>query len=179
MTWTVYAGGIVAVALAVLRIVPVMASAMNIAKFNEVMAKLLKAGNVNRAGKLADAVPKSIYGAIARALIARSKEMRADDGRSLIADSLRETLQKVLAEQNRRVRRLDWLYVGSALAAGVAALGPVDEVPAGVSIGLPAAAVVLILLSWTRSRRELRDCQTGGDELVELLTASVAGDAAA
>lgn len=165
--------------LAVLRIVPVMASAMNIAKFNEVMAKLLRAGNVDRAGKLADAVPRTHYGAIARALVARSRELNAGDGRSLVADSLRETLEKELAEQNRRVRRLDWLYVGAALAAGVAALGPVDEVPASASIGLPAVAVVLILLSYTRSRRELRNCKVGGDELVELLTASVVGEAAA
>jgi len=179
MTWTVYAGGIVAVVLAVLRIIPVMAGAINIAAFNEVMAKLLKAGNIDRAGKLADAVSAALYGAVVSSLVARAKELNAADGRSLIADSLRETLHKVLAEQSRRIHRLDWLYVGSALAAGVAALGPVDEVPAGASIGLPAVAVVLILWSWTRSRRELRNSKIGGDELVELLTTSVAGEAEA
>ncbi len=169
----VYAGGIVAVALALLRASRLFVEMLDVAKFNEAMGKLLRAGNRDRARKLANAVPKAIYGYVARALIERSFELQADDGRGMVTDALRERLHQELEQQTRRMQRWDWLSVLAALAAGVAALGPADEVSAEASIGIPAVAAVLILWAWFRTRRELKVSKRGGEELVELLAAYV------
>jgi hypothetical protein len=155
--------------------------AINYRKFNEVVHKLVKAGDLARAQKLARAVPKATYGPVVLRLLEEAEARSAADGRGLVTDALRETLDRAVADGVRELRRwrwLGWLAAGFAVAAAV--VGHLYQAAPIPSLVVPAVVAVMVFAGWRNTNKIERDCRTHGAELVGWLADYVvAGDGAA
>ena len=137
------------------RLLPLMMSEINAPAFDAQIEKLLAAGNRDRAIKLCSAAPNSPYVAVVKAMLEQSSQLSPDDGEGLISESLGESHQRAVQEQQRRGGKLGWLApIGVIVAAGATFLTLSQQQDAPPEVFLPPViAGVLWLVCYRKLKR--------------------------
>ena len=160
----VAAGTAVAVAL------PWFAGTVNAEAFADILIKLAKAGNLDRAEKLCHAAPRSIF-VVASARCLAALGTASDSDAEAIAQ-LRDTFVGAVRDGVRRRQRGGWLTLISLAAAAIAVyVVAVDHLHPGVLAGA-GLAVLLLAFAWNAARRLARDTVTHGERIYSALVAS-------
>jgi hypothetical protein len=165
----------VGAALVAFRYFGFVVGAINGPAFTAAIRKLLEANNRDRAIKLTNAAPRAHLAVIYRAGLESSLGRSADEGESLVREVLRESIERAVAREERRVRRASLLLLaGAAAALGAGSIAYSGQgTPPGAVTGLVLAAIVGALLGWHRTNRSIAELRRLAAQLVEDLTAYV------
>ena len=149
----VYLCAAAAVALPVLRWIPLFLYSIHEEAFTVQIVKLLQAGNYTRAQKLCSAATRAFYVAMVKATLEAGKACKPDDGERLVEETLRDGFQREYSVQMKRARSLGFLPPLGALAAALGLfIAGKDPAEPGVVYAPPLVAIVL----WVASLRKVQ-----------------------
>jgi biopolymer transport protein ExbB len=148
---------------------------INVHLFGEVLAKLVRAGDLDRALRLCAAAPHSFYVQIARPMLEAAEQSKAS-GDALLRERVRDAFDTERPRQLARIRAHRWTLAAAVVAAVVGALLAIAADPSQDYVLLGSFAVVgLVLLDRRKVRAFERDSRSAGEQLLALLTESDSG----
>jgi len=162
----VYVLAFAAVALPVLRFLPLIFFTIQHEAFTAQIVKLLEARNYERALKLCRVVPKTFYGAMIKAVLEAGQTCKPSDGQTLIKETLRDAFQREYKVQMRRATRLGFLApLGVVLAAAGLFVAGNEPAEPPVVYG-PAVITVMLWIASMRKVQKIRDRSMQGLERI-------------
>jgi hypothetical protein len=164
-----YVFGALGLALAAARVVVVLRITLNHDAFTAHLVKLVRAGNRDRAIKLATVVPWSTCARVSRAVLVRSAEIEGAAWAELMADDLNQTLQRAYSAEMRRLAWARWLGVPALACAAVALVFGLSLPAAPQVFALPALTAIGVVWSWRQLAAVASGSLRCGEQVVEVL----------